>query len=75
MDAQGTLAKDGYLKSVDYSEILHELDCSERKYRVLSLNYYNFSGESIVEFARSSSTWDFINPGSILENLYKEVCK
>jgi len=75
LDAQGTLAKDGYLKSVDYSEILHELDCSERKYRVLSLNYYNFSGESIVEFARSSSTWDFINPGSILENLYKEVCK
>ena len=75
LDEQRALAKDGYLKSVDYSEILHELNCSERKYRVLSLNYYDFSGGSIAEFARSSSTWEFINPESMIEILYKEVCK
>jgi hypothetical protein len=56
--------------SIDLSEI----NCIEKKFRMLSLTHYDNKGGAIYS-TRSQSEWKFIIPESIGDRLYKEICK
>lgn len=55
---------------------LVEYNCSEKKYRLLSLSEYS-KNEGIIEGLTTydSHSWDFIVPGSVVEPLFNIICK
>jgi hypothetical protein len=72
MDEVESLGKT--FKKLEYSVVLHEINCAEKTVRMLSSTDYDNKGRVI--FSDSSPTkWLFIIPGSIGESLYKEICK
>jgi len=53
---------------------LEEINCAEKKSRSLSQSSYDNKGDVIIS-SNPPSDWEFIVPESIIESLYKEVCK
>ena len=61
-------------ENFSYSIILQEINCAEKKIRRLSVTQYGHKG-SVIDIMDSPSFWIFIPPESMIESLYKEVCK
>ena len=61
-------------ENLSHIKLLKEIDCVEKKERILSSTDYNNKGE-MIHSSSSPSEWDFITPESVGEALYKEVCK
>jgi len=61
-------------ENFNQSRILYEINCLEKKFRRLSETLYNNKME-LIDSISSPSKSDFIVPESIIEGLYKEVCK
>lgn len=60
-------------KNINYAKVLHEINCSERKWRTLSITRYSKEGEVIGSSSREGE-WDRILRESLVEALYKWVC-
>jgi hypothetical protein len=60
-------------KNVTFSEDLMEINCSEKKYCVLCTAYYSTDG--ILDSESKVKEWQSIAPKSVMEKLYKAVCK
>jgi len=61
-------------ENLKHSIILWEINCADKKQRRLSATNYDYKGSEINSISLPSQ-WRFINPESIVESLYKEVCK
>ena len=63
-------------KDVSFLTILNEINCIEKKLRILSQIIYDNKGEVVHSSSSSSSSeWAVITPESMAEDLYKQVCK
>jgi len=61
--------------TLSYSIVLHEVHCTQNKFRILTTRNYS-SVIGLIDTETSSFTeWDFITPDSMGEALLKEVCK
>ncbi len=65
--------KEEHTERVAYSESLWELDCLERKHRLLSMTKYSPMRDGISS-GTGSSEWGFTHPESMMD-LYEEVCR
>ena len=61
-------------EKVSYEIHSLEIDCSNKKIRFLSSNYYSQDDKVITSHKRTTK-WDLIAPESIGEVLFKNVCK
>ena len=61
-------------ENLSHSIDLHEINCVEKKIRPLSVTDYDNKG-GVIYSSSSPSKWDSIIPESMIEILYKEVCK
>ena len=61
-------------KNCDHIKKLYEVDCAEKRIRILSSAAYSKAGEVIIS-DDSPSKWIFIVPKSEGEALHKTVCK
>ncbi len=61
-------------KNCDHIKKLYEVDCAEKRIRVLSSVAYSRAGEVIISYD-SPGQWIFIVPKSEGEALHKTVCK
>jgi hypothetical protein len=64
-------------KELDYSLGFSKIDCSKRRGQPLGIIVYAFDGSIInqIEIPESSNIWQPIPPDSMMEKLFKEVCK
>ncbi len=61
-------------KNCDHIKKLYEVDCAEKRIRVLSSVAYSRGGEVVISYD-SPGQWIFIVPKSEGEALHKTVCK
>jgi hypothetical protein len=61
-------------ENINKTTALNEINCSEKKWRLLSLNHYSKEGK-IIFSASQEGQWDYITPNSRVQALYKAVCK
>jgi hypothetical protein len=61
-------------ENINQTTVLNEINCSEKKWRTLSLNHYSKEGEVIFSTSQEGQ-WDYIVPNSRVGALYKAVCK
>ena len=61
---------------VKQTKVLNEIDCANKRSKLLSMTSYNTFGEVIENytFDKSPSDWTDITPDSIFENLFNIVC-
>jgi hypothetical protein len=59
---------------LSYAIALGEFNCSEKKYRFLSITEYNQGGGVIASVTNNFSTWHFVVPHSVNERLFNIVC-
>jgi hypothetical protein len=68
-----------WAKNIGDTRALKEIDCKEKKLRLLSLNVYSKWGDMLMMADESAlkefGEWNFIAPETILESLYKVLCK
>jgi hypothetical protein len=64
---------EGRVEKWSFMKTLREIDCLEKKYRILSSALYNEKGEETGS-SESPSKWRFITPGESSEIVYKMVC-
>ena len=62
-------------KNLNYVKDLLELNCVDKKTRVLQSTIYAKDGNILVSDTSSELEWRVIIPDSLGETLYKEVCK
>lgn len=62
-------------EDLSHTKELCEINCVEKMFRSLSINFYDNKGGVIYSSSSPLLKWDFIIPESINEALYKEVCK
>ncbi len=74
LDEMNEGAKEGQMERIAYSESSWELDCSERKHRLLSMTKYYGPMRNEVSSYTGPSEWGFTHPESMMD-LYEEVCK
>jgi hypothetical protein len=72
MDMVGSFGKE--YENVSHTIFFLEINCSKKENRGLSLTHYDHKG-NVVYSISSPSEWRSINPESMAEKLYKEVCK
>ena len=72
VDMMGRLGKE--YKNLSHLINLQEINCIEKKARLLSGTWYDNKGGVIDSFS-SPLEWDFIVPESMNEALYEEICK
>jgi len=60
--------------NLSHSIDLHEINCVDKTIHSLSLTAYN-NKRGVIYSSSSPLEWDSIVPGSIIEILYKKVCK
>ncbi len=67
---------EGY-RNLSHAVFLREVNCVEKKSRVLRLTWYDKDGHVLASFQDKSkgAKWSIINPDSITEVLYQAVCK
>jgi hypothetical protein len=61
-------------ENLSHSIDLHEINCVEKTIHSLSLTAYD-NKRGVIYSSSSPLKWDSIVPGSIIEILYKKVCK
>ena len=61
-------------KNFSFAIGLWEINCVEKMRNLVSGTYYDNKGE-VIYSSDSPSEWKVIIPGTMYENLYKEVCK
>lgn len=61
-------------KFFNTTKLLVEMDCSGKRYRVLTYTVYSKSGTSIDSYTPSYAKWDYIIPGTVGEGKYEFVC-
>jgi hypothetical protein len=66
-----------HYESLSYSLRLWEINCAEKRQRILSITEYSVEGNILYTNPAGSrpSDWKDISPESVGENLYKAVCK
>jgi hypothetical protein len=70
------LEKDlGIKGAVSESRDLVDLNCRTREFRITNVISFNSSGNMVSDSNDKDSGWKAIPPESIIEFLYKEVCK
>ncbi len=62
-------------KTVRHSVDLYEIHCVDRKFRLLSSVVYSTDEEILESFNYQEPTWKVIVPESIIDTLYKTLCK
>ena len=62
-------------KDVESRIDLLQIDCNEKKFGILQLTYYDSKGSVIYSEDYSTGEERFIVPDSLLDTLYKIVCK
>jgi predicted S18 family serine protease len=72
-----SLEKDIGTKASDIAEDreLFEFNCITREFRIINLTAYNSSGGVVSDASDKMRDWKAILPESIVESLYKEICK
>ena len=61
-------------ENLSWEVISWEINCAEKKYRLLSSTRYDHKG-SVISSKGTPSEWRFIIPESVITILYEEVCK
>jgi hypothetical protein len=62
-------------ENLSYSIKSYEIKCTDRTSRILSITDYNKDGTVISSDSKTNPEWSHISPESVLETLYKMVCK
>lgn len=70
-DGRSTKGYENYTHSIT----LHEIRCSAKMARIISVTDYNNKGIVLASHAFRNPEWDPINPGGIGDLLYREVCR
>lgn len=63
----------GY-ENYSYTLNLFEIDCENKKHRILSVKDYDKKGNGLQTVTIENNPWDYIAPGTIIDNLFKEIC-
>ncbi|MFU8617174.1 surface-adhesin E family protein [Neisseria sp. LACPHL-SPEC-2024-00856] len=66
--------KYGNGKFFNKAKALEEMDCSGKRYRVLTVTWYSKSGKSIDSATPSYAEWNYVMPGTGGEAQYEFVC-
>ena len=61
-------------KFFNTTKTLREMDCSGKRFRMLTVTAYSKSGNPIGSDTRSYTEWDYVIPGTVGESMYKFVC-
>lgn len=61
-------------ENINQTTVLDEINCSEKKWRMLSLNHYSKEGKVLFSGSQEGQ-WDDIVPHTRAEAIYKAVCK
>lgn len=61
-------------KFFNTTKTLREMDCSSKRFRMLTVTAYSKSGNPIGSDTRSYAEWDYVIPGTVGESMYKFVC-
>ena len=61
-------------KFFNTTKTLREMDCSGKRFRMLTVTAYSKSGNPIGSDTRSYAEWDYVIPGTLGESMYKFVC-
>ncbi len=62
-------------ENLSYSIKSYEFNCKDKTSRILSITDYNKDGTIISTDSKTDAKWSSISQGSLLESLYKVVCK
>src|SRR4030042_4055278 len=62
-------------KNLSYSIKSYEINCKDKTSHILSITDYNKDGTVISSERKTNAEWSRISPESVLESLYKMVCK
>jgi len=62
-------------KNLSHTVFLREVDCEEKKDRVLELTSYTKDGKVLASTKFKEAKWMTINPSSVAEALCEAVCK
>jgi hypothetical protein len=71
--SQGEFGK--MYKNLDYSLTSYEIDCSQKKCRLLETIDYASNGSIIISGPNPEREWKLIPSNSIMEDLFKKVCR
>ena len=65
----------GYIngKFLNTTKMLVEMDCSGKRFRMLTITAYSKSGK-FIDSATRSDEWRYVIPGTVGESMYKFVC-
>ncbi|CEZ20929.1 lipoprotein [Neisseria meningitidis] len=66
--------KYGNGKFFNTAKTLEEMDCSGKRFRILTATWYSKSGNSIASYTPSYAEWNYVIPGTLGEAQYKFVC-
>ena len=61
-------------ENISHSIVLEEINCSGEKVRILSLIHYSKEGKVMYRDS-NEGLWNYVGSGSVVEALYKAVCK
>ncbi len=61
-------------EGVTYSNYLEELQCTDKKIRVLSIVFYNKDNDVLGSVNYDDSKWVVIPPESVFDRLHNKVC-
>jgi len=61
--------------NLGYSTKSYEINCKDKTSRILSITDYNKDGTVILSNSKTNAEWSRISPESVLDSLYKMVCK
>ena len=62
-------------ENVTYSNYLEELQCSEKKIRILAIVFYSKDNDAIEYINYNDPKWVAIPPETVFDRLHREVCK
>jgi len=62
-------------KTVRHSVDSYEVQCGDKKFRLLSSVVYSTDEEILESFNYQEPTWKVIVPESVIDTLYKTLCK
>jgi len=63
------------LEKLSYNVILQEIDCKEKKSRIVSIRYYDKDSNVLYSSAVEKIIWTYIIPDTVTDILRKKVCK
>ena len=63
------------MEKLGHFNTLYEIDCKNKRDRVLSVVIYDAEGRIILADSFGNPKWEYIVPGSIGDSFRKEVCK